>query len=207
MAAPIDKTELRHRMRTLRAEAAAREPDAPQRLAAAFPMRLLERYGPVVAAYAAINEEIDPLPLVERLMRAGAETCLPRMEPDGTISWRAWSPGEPLERRRFGLAEPPEDAPEVTPTLVLTPLLAFDDRGNRLGYGRGYYDRALARLRQAGRAFACALAFDAQRIDAVPVEAHDQPLDWAVTPSGSIPLFLMRNRPISPATETGGTQG
>jgi 5-formyltetrahydrofolate cyclo-ligase len=200
-----DKTHLRHRMRTLRAEAAARDPDGAEKLAAAFPMKLLERYGPVVSAYVPINEEIDPMPLLDRLARAGAETCLPRMTANGAISWRLWAPGEPLERRGFGLSEPPEDAPEVTPTLVLTPLLAFDTQGNRLGYGRGHYDRALEVLRAKGRAFACALAYAAQQIDRVPTQAHDQPLDWAVTPIGSVPLFMMRNRAAltSPAPDNG----
>lgn len=193
MSIEDDKTTLRHRMRTLRAEAAARDPDGAEKLAAIFPMKLLERYGPVVSAYVPINEELDPMPLLERLARAGAETCLPRMTPGG-ISWRAWAPGEPLERRGFGLLEPPEDAPELAPTLVLTPLLAFDTQGNRLGYGRGHYDKALSVLRAKGRAFACAIAYAAQQIDRVPSEPHDQPLDWAVTPIGSVPLFMMRNR-------------
>lgn len=194
MSLEDDKTNLRHRMRTLRAEAAARDPDAAEKLAATFPMKLLERYGPVVSAYVPINEELDPMPLLDRLARAGAETCLPRMMPSGMISWRLWAPGEPLERRGFGLLEPPEDAPEALPTLVLTPLLAFDTQGNRLGYGRGHYDRALTVLRENGRAFACALAYPAQQIDRVPAGPHDQPLDWAVTPAGSVPLFMMRNR-------------
>jgi len=203
MSIEDDKTNLRHRMRTLRAEAAARDPDAAEKLAAIFPMKLLERYGPVVSAYVPINEELDPMPLLDRLARAGAETCLPRMTKDG-ISWRLWSPGEPLERRSFGLSEPPEDAPEATPTLVLTPLLAFDTLGNRLGYGRGYYDQALTALRAKGRAFACAVAYAAQQIDRVPAEAHDQPLDWAITPIGSVPLFMMRNRAALTTPEPGG---
>ena len=193
MTLAFDKTDLRHRMRTLRAEAAARDPDASETLAELFPMKLLERYGPVVAGYVAVNEEIDPAPLLKRLAGAGAELCLPRVEETGEMTWRLWSDGEPLERRRFGLLEPSADAPLASPTLILTPLLAFDDMGNRLGYGQGHYDRAVAKLRAQGRVFLCALAYSAQRIEAVPAEDHDQPLDWAVTPDGSIPLFMMRN--------------
>ena len=188
-----DKTDLRHRMRTLRAEAAARDPDAAETLAGLFPMKLLERYGPVVAGYVAINEELDPSPLMTRLARAGAELCLPRIEDSGELTWRLWSFGETLERRPFGLLEPASDAPQVEPTLILTPLLAFDSMGNRLGYGKGHYDKAISILRNKGRAFACALAYPAQQIDQIPAEPHDQPLDWAVTPIGSIPLFMMRN--------------
>jgi 5-formyltetrahydrofolate cyclo-ligase len=190
---PPDKIQLRHRMRTIRAEAAARDPDAAEKVADLFPMKLLERYGPVVSGYVPINEELDPMPLMKRLADAGAELCLPRMLPEGGISWRLWSFGEPLERRPFGLSEPSEDAPEAHPTLILTPLLAFDAKGNRLGYGKGHYDTALQTLRSDGRAFACAVAYAAQQIDAVPTEPHDQPLDWAITPIGSVPLFMMRN--------------
>lgn len=196
----MNKTDLRHRMRTLRAEAAARDPDAAETLAMQFPMKLLQRYGPVVAGYVAINEEIDPAPLMKRLSQSGAELCLPRIEDTGELTWRSWSLGEPLERRPFGLLEPGADAPTVAPTLVLTPLLAFDAMGNRLGYGKGHYDLALEKLRSNGRAFACALAYSAQQIDSVPVELHDQPLDWAMTPLGSIPLFMMRN--MKSLTET-----
>ncbi len=193
MTIASDKTDLRHRMRTLRAEAAARDPDAAETLAGLFPMKLLERYGPVVAGYVAINEELDPAPLMQRLASAGAELCLPRIEETGEMTWRLWSFGEPLERRPFGLSEPGADAPMAEPTLILTPLLAFDAMGNRLGYGKGHYDKAVARLRANGRAFTCALAYPAQQIDQVPSEPHDQPLDWAMTPIGSVPLFMMRN--------------
>lgn len=181
-------------MRTIRAEAAARDPDSAEKLAEKFPLKLLERYGPVVAGYIAINEEIDPSLLMQRLANNGAELCLPRVEEDGEhMTWRLWSPGEPLERRAFGLSEPSADAPEMSPTLILTPLLAFDGMGNRLGYGMGHYDRSVANLRKNGRAFLCALGFAAQQIEEVPSEAHDEPLDWAVTPIGSVPLFMMRN--------------
>ena len=202
MTVSHDKTTLRHRMRTLRAEAAARDPDASETLANLFPMKLLDRYGPSVAGYVAINEEIDPAPLMKRLAAAGAELCLPRVEESGEMTWRLWSEGEPLVRRRFGLLEPSEDAPLASPTLILTPLLAFDDKGNRLGYGQGYYDRAIAKLRSDGRVFLCALAYSAQRIEDVPSEQHDQPLDWAVTPAGSIPLFMMRNMKAMTSPET-----
>ncbi|MEL6568366.1 MAG: 5-formyltetrahydrofolate cyclo-ligase [Pseudomonadota bacterium] len=188
-----DKAVLRADMKALREELNARDPDAGETLADAFPMKLLERYGPEVAGYVAIGAEIDAMPLMTRLEKAGAELSLPRVEEDGSMTYRRWSPGEPLEAAAFGLSEPCESAPVVSPTLIFTPVLAFDGMGNRLGYGKGHYDRALERLRKDGRAFACALAFHGQMIDAVPSEPHDQPLDWAMTEAGSVPLFMMRN--------------
>jgi len=188
-----DKAQLRQQMKTLRAELGARDPDAGETLAGKFPMKLLQRYGPVVSAYWPIGSEIDPLPLVRRLKNeGGADICLPRVEADGAMTFRAWAPGNPLEDRPFGLREPLVDAEILTPTLVLTPLLGFDRNGNRLGYGKGHYDRALETLRTSGRVFVCGLAFFGQEVDAVPAEPHDIPLDWVMTERGSIPIFMMR---------------
>lgn len=179
-------------LRDVRAEAAARDPDAGEKLADVFPMKLFERYGPVVAGYNAVNEEICPFPLMQRLALSGAALCLPRVSDEGRLQFHYWEPGEPLVEGRFGLKEPAADSPIAEPTLVLVPLLGFDGAGNRIGYGKGHYDRALHDLRSGGRAFACGVAFKAQMIEDLPVEAHDEPLDWAVTEQGSVPLFMMR---------------
>ena len=188
-----DKQALRAEMKILRDELSARDPDAGETLAGKFPMKLLQRYGPNVSAYWPIGSEIDPLPLIRRLKNEGdASICLPRIEADGRMTFRAWAPGNALEDRPFGLREPLEDTPEMAPTLVLTPLLAFDRSGNRLGYGQGHYDRALMRLRESGRVFVCGLAFFGQERDQIPAEAHDIPLDWVMTERGSIPVFMMR---------------
>ena len=187
------KNALRAELKVLREELAARAPDAGDAIAAKFPMKLLERYGPIVAGYWPIGSEIDPRPLMEKLASAGARLALPRLEPDGTMAFRAWQPLDDLEKRAFGLSEPHDTAPPVHPTLVLMPLLAFDKVGTRIGYGKGHYDRALSGLREEGRVFACGLGFYGQMLDDLPAEPHDQPLDWAVTERGSVPIFMMRN--------------
>lgn len=187
-----DKDALRQNLRDIRAEAAARDPDAAEKLADVFPMKLFERYGPVVAGYIAIHDELSPEHLIERFKLAGAAIALPRINENDTMDFRLWEPGEPLIEGKFSLLEPPASAPLAIPSLVLVPLLGFDAHGNRLGYGKGHYDRALAALRAHGRAFACAVAYKAQMIDDIPAEPHDEPLDWAVSEQGSVPLFMMR---------------
>ncbi|MEM7328784.1 MAG: 5-formyltetrahydrofolate cyclo-ligase [Pseudomonadota bacterium] len=187
-----DKDALRAEMKVMRDELSARDPDAGETLADKFPLKLLERYGPTVAVYLPIGSEIDPRPLIGKLISAGATLALPCVQDDGSMVYRAYQRGDMLEKRPFGLLEPNPDVPEVNPTLVLTPLLAFDRNGNRLGYGKGHYDRALTRLRDQGRVFVCGLAFFGQEVDAVPAESHDVPLDWVMTERGSIPLFMMR---------------
>ncbi|MEM1106021.1 MAG: 5-formyltetrahydrofolate cyclo-ligase [Pseudomonadota bacterium] len=199
------KKALREQMKTLRAELSARDPDAGLALAERFSMRLLERYGPEVAGYVPIKDEIDPRPLMARLEKAGAELSLPRLGETDALTFHRWSPGEPLEAGPLGLQQPCASAPDVTPTLVLCPVLAFDGLGTRLGYGKGHYDRTLKALRAAGRAFACALAFHGQMREEVPREAHDEPLDWAATEAGPVPLFMMRNMGAISAARSAGS--
>ncbi|MEM1391075.1 MAG: 5-formyltetrahydrofolate cyclo-ligase [Pseudomonadota bacterium] len=187
-----EKQELRTQMKVLREELAARDPDAGETLADKFPLKLFERYGPSVAVYLPIGSEIDPRPLIDKLTKAGARLCLPCVLQDGSMIYRHYKRGDPLEKADFGLLEPFHEVPEVNPTLFVTPLLAFDREGHRLGYGKGHYDRAIARLREKGRAFVCGLAFQGQEVDTIPAEPHDIPLDWMMTERGSIPLFMMR---------------
>lgn len=185
------KAILRGHMMEIRAEAAARDPDAADKLAARFPIKLFERYGPVVAGTLAINDELDAGPLLARLKAQGARIVLPRVEAGGEMTFRDGGKAT-LEKGPFGLTQPSEKAEIVRPNLVLAPLLAFDARGRRLGYGKGHYDRAVTQLRATGRVFYLGLAYAQQQADAVPVAAHDLLLDWVETPLNSIPLFLGR---------------
>jgi 5-formyltetrahydrofolate cyclo-ligase len=91
---------------------------------------------------------------------------------------RAWAPGDALIDAAYGTRVPPESAAAVTPGLLLVPLLAYDERGYRLGYGGGFYDRSLAALSSP---IAVGCAYDAQAIDEVPTDDHDRRLDWIVT--------------------------
>ena len=108
--------------------------------------------------------------------------ALPRVDAAaGTITLRAWSPGEPLERGGFGVMEPLSSAPEVPASavdFVLVPALAVDLQGNRLGYGKGLYDRLLPTLPTALR---CALAYDFQLVSELPSSPTDAPVDVVVT--------------------------
>ena len=187
-----DKNALRKTAKDLRAHLHQTHPDAPEEIAAVFPEKLLKRFGPVVAGYIAIGDELDPAPLLNRLSDLGAQICLPRVEEDGSMTFRMVNPGETLTKGPFGLTQPSAKADLASPTLVLAPMLAFDALGNRLGYGKGHYDKALERLREAGRVFVCGLAYSGQQIPVIPEDSTDIPLDWMVTENGSIPLFLGR---------------
>lgn len=136
----------------------------------------------ILAGYAPIGSEIDCLPLLKRVAESGLQTCLPAVaEKDMPLLFRRWSPGERLRTGGWGISEPLPDAGEVTPDIVLVPMLAFDRAGHRLGYGGGYYDRTLAALRRTGEVTAIGVAFTGQVRETVPVTDGDECLDWIVT--------------------------
>ena len=105
--------------------------------------------GAIVGGFMPIGEEISPLPLMARLHAAGCQLALPVMMGKGKpLQFRAYVPGDRLVPAVWGIREPAPDQPVLFPDIVLTALLAFDDRGYRLGYGGGFYDRTLAELQQ-----------------------------------------------------------
>jgi len=173
----------------LRAAALARRDalDAEQRAGAAVAIaaRMLPldiTSSTVVAGYAPIRSEIDPVPLMQSLARHGAALAMPAISrPDAALAFRAWKQGETLVPGAFGISEPSATAAEVVPDIVLVPLAAFDRAGHRIGYGAGYYDRTLEALRRHKTLVAIGLAFTVQEIPQVPALPHDVRLDYVLT--------------------------
>jgi 5-formyltetrahydrofolate cyclo-ligase len=157
-----------------------------QHLLASLPRCALPA-GAGVAGYRAIRDEIDPEPALIALQERGFALALPvSLEKSAPLQFRAWRPGDPLLPDRLGVPAPPEGAKAVDPALILVPLLAFDRRGYRLGYGAGCYDRTLAALRAVRPIWALGLAFALQEVECVPAAPHDSRLDGVVTERGSI---------------------
>jgi 5-formyltetrahydrofolate cyclo-ligase len=183
-----EKTALRARMRTWRAglaaDAVAKAANAVTTLGLEF---LAPHQGGVVSGFASLPDEFRVWPLLRRLHAEGIPLAMPMMQGKGKpLLFRAWAPGDAMDSGVWGIAEPKPDKPAVDPDILLIPLLAFDAAGWRLGYGGGYYDRTLHVLRSRKRIVAIGIAFDQQRVDAVPHLDYDERLDWVLTPSGPI---------------------
>lgn len=143
--------------------------------------------GSVVSGFSAIKDEIDAGPLLHRLAGEGFRLALPVMQGKGKpLLFRAWAPGDEMGSATWGIAEPLPSRAVLEPDVVLVPLLAFDAQGYRLGYGGGFYDRTLAKLRARKPIVAVGVAYDELRIDAVPHLDYDQRIDWVLTPSGPL---------------------
>ena len=184
-ADPAAKLAARSRALARRSQAhSARGPTAAQALLRRFMDALGASMGRgvTVSLFWPMGDEIDVRPLMAVLADHGTVLALPVMQGrDKPLLFRRWQPGDELARAIFGVDEPLETAPEVRPDIVVVPLLSFDGEGNRLGYGGGYYDRTLRKLRAGGVVLAVGVAYDEQKADAVPADPSDQPLDMVVT--------------------------
>jgi 5-formyltetrahydrofolate cyclo-ligase len=142
----------------------------------------------VVAAFVGIGTEPPTLPLLAALAALGVRVLLPVVRPGGTLDWSDAPAGTARPAGPLGLLEPEGELLGPTAVreagLVLLPALAVDRSGTRLGRGAGYYDRALAGW--ARTATLLAVVFDEEVLDEVPAQAHDQPVDGALTPSGPV---------------------
>lgn len=140
-----------------------------------------------VSGFYPYQAEINVLPLLARLVSEGWRTALPIVMTKGApLTFRAWAPGEPTGRGIWDIHIPLETADELQPDVLLVPMLAFDRRGYRLGYGGGFYDRTLAELRKLKPVVAIGVAYAMQEMDEVPTAPYDEPLDWILTERGVI---------------------
>jgi 5-formyltetrahydrofolate cyclo-ligase len=147
--------------------------------------------GTIVSAYWPMGSELDTRHLIHRLYEGGCRIGLPVVVAKGEpLIFRRWAPETRFIPGDFHTQVPSPDEPEVVPDRLIVPLLAFDSAGFRLGYGGGFYDRTLARLRQLGPVTAIGLAYASQEVPRVPRAAYDQPLDWLATET-----FARRVRP------------
>lgn len=177
-----DKTALRLSARATRAAFVAALDPLAHRLAfraLPSPARVMLQGRRCVALYAPVNDEAPALRLADALLAEGKQLCLPRaVDRMGSMEFRAWTPGDPLEDGPFGTRHPGHGNPPCDPDAIIAPLLAFDTMLMRLGQGGGYYDRAFARY---DRALRIGLAWSVQEMERVPADPWDVPLDIVIT--------------------------
>lgn len=138
--------------------------------------------GVPLSGYMPIRTEIDPLPALAEAAAHGP-VALPVIVAAGQpLKFSRWQPDGPLRDGPFG-AQVPEVDDFFEPEILIVPLVAFDARGGRLGYGGGFYDRTLEGLRAKRPTLAIGFAFDAQEAQDLPLEPTDQPLDMVITES------------------------
>ena len=149
---------------------------------AARPFPITVAPGALVSGFSPLKSEINPVLLMRALADAGATLALPVVAGKGKpLVMRAWAFGEPLAAGVWGIREPKPEAPAVEPDILIVPLLAFDRRGHRIGYGAGYYDMTIAALREKKPILAVGIAYAIQEVPAVPFTPRDARLDLVLT--------------------------
>lgn len=137
--------------------------------------------GAVLAGYWPMRDEADPrAAMAAHTGMLVLPVVVGKAQP---LVFRLWQ-GEAMVPGTFGTSHPADSAPAMVPQVLIVPLAGFDDQGNRLGYGGGFYDRTLESLRKSGPVTAIGLAFACQQLPAIPAEITDQPLDMLVTDQG-----------------------
>ena len=176
------KAELREAYLAKRDALAADARVAAAEAVATQPFPYQVKPGMVISAYSPMRTELNPVPLMRKLAQAGATLALPVVvSRNRPLMMREWAFGQPLTSGVWGIREPTADAPEAWPDILLVPLAAFDRKGNRIGYGAGYYDLTINRLRLIKPVIAIGLAYSAQHAAVVPFTPRDARLDWVIT--------------------------
>jgi 5-formyltetrahydrofolate cyclo-ligase len=180
------KAAQRAQMGKVRARVHAAEGEAAgAKLAALAARHIAWPDGAAVSGFWPYASEINTVPLLEMLAGRGLAVCLPVVVAMETpLVFRAWAPGDELVPGKWNIPIPAETQAEVTPDVLLVPMLAFDRQGYRLGYGGGFYDRTLEMLRARRPVKAIGVAYQAQEVDAVVHGAFDQPLDAVLSEQG-----------------------
>lgn len=135
----------------------------------------------VIGGYWPVGTELDVRPLLGALHERGHVIGLPRTQPRQALVYHRWSPDDALVLGRFGILMPNHERPVIRPDVLILPMLAFDRRGLRVGYGGGYSDRTMAELRARGAVLCVGFAYAAQEVERVPADQFDERLDWIVT--------------------------
>ena len=133
-----------------------------------------------IGGYYPVNFEVDDLELLKKLEIKKFNISLPVIKKNFQMDFYKWSLSDPLKINKYGIPEP-ETKNIVYPDIILIPIVAFDKNLNRLGYGGGYYDRLIAKFSKKKKILKIGLAYSDQKIDEVPVNLHDQKLDYIVT--------------------------
>jgi 5-formyltetrahydrofolate cyclo-ligase len=177
-----EKARLRREALAVRASMpAAERAEAAETIAAReFPVAVGP--GTIVSGFSPIKSEISPIPLMRRLAGRGVQLALPVVSGKGLpLTMRAFTFGDRLVGGIWGIREPSPEALVVKPDILLVPLLAFDRKGNRVGYAAGYYDMTINSLRAAKVIVAIGIGFAAQEVGSVPATSHDARLDLVFT--------------------------
>ena len=141
----------------------------------------------IIGGYYPSNYEVNILNFLEKASKKNFRVVLPVVKSSNKMSFKLWVIKDPLYVNKFGILEPKNSNKEIIPDVIMTPLVAFDRRLNRIGYGKGYYDRSLQKIsKNKKKTIAIGIAYSFQECIRIPINKHDFKLDYIFTERGII---------------------
>ena len=141
----------------------------------------------IIAGYYPSNYEVDILRFLEKASKKNFKIVLPVIKSSSGMSFKLWNYGDPLYVSKFGTLEPQKSKKNIIPDLIIVPLVAFDKNLNRIGYGKGYYDRSLQKIsKKKKKKISLGVAYSFQKCRNIPTNRHDFRLDYIFTERGII---------------------
>ena len=136
--------------------------------------------GKIIGGYYPYNREIDILQILKKFEKKNFIITLPKIKKNSQMDFFQWSMDEPLEINKFGIPEPISKTIKY-PDVLLVPLVAFDKNFNRIGYGGGFYDRYIKKIRKRKKVLTIGFAYSFQRVKKIPINDYDIRLDFIIT--------------------------
>ena len=141
----------------------------------------------IIAGYYPSNYEVNILKFLEEASKKNFRVTLPVIKSSNQMSFKSWSFKDPLYVNKFGILEPKNSKEKIIPDLIMVPIVAFDSHLNRIGYGKGYYDRSLEKIRKVKKnAVSLGIAYSFQKCKKIPINKYDFKLDYIFTEKGII---------------------
>jgi len=141
----------------------------------------------IIAGYYPSNYEVDIINFLEVAIKKKFKIVLPSIKSSNIMSFKTWSYKEPLYLNKYGMLEPRKENKEIIPDLIMVPLAAFDSKLNRIGYGKGYYDRSLKKnYKIKKKTISLGVAYSFQKCHSIAISKHDFKLDYIFTERGII---------------------
>ena len=134
----------------------------------------------ILGVYFPVNFEIDIFKFFKKLEMKGQKLCLPVVKKNNEMDFYSWSTKNLLKLNKYGIPEP-EKIKKVFPDILFVPVVAFDKRLYRIGYGGGYYDRYISKISYKKKMLKIGIAHSCQKIDKVPTNKYDKKLDIIIT--------------------------
>jgi len=136
--------------------------------------------GKIIGGYYPYNYEVDTIKILEKFEKLNFQISLPKIKKNSQMNFYSWSIQDPLTINKYGIPEPTSDK-IVYPNILLVPLVAFDKHFNRIGYGGGFYDRYIKKIKKNKKIITIGLGFTFQKIKKIPINRYDVKLDFVVT--------------------------